>query len=72
MEFDDGDCSIKDLLDAIKDIRPKYRRIESILPMVWTYLNDKQVLPSSKVKVSDSDEVALMPTLHEVIRKFPV
>ncbi|RLF17187.1 MAG: hypothetical protein DRZ82_10070 [Thermoprotei archaeon] len=65
LEFDDGDYSIKDVLEAIRDIRPKYRRIESMLPMVWVYLNGKQVLPLSKVKVSDGDEVALMPTLHE-------
>ncbi len=65
LEFDNGDYSIKDVLDTIGDIRPKYRRIESMLPMVWVYLNNKQVLPSSKVKVNDGDEVALIPTLHE-------
>ena len=34
LEFDNGDYSIKDVLDTIRDIRPKYRRIESMLPMV--------------------------------------
>ena len=65
LEFDDGEYSIKDVLDAVRDLRPKYRRIESMLPMVWMYINGKQVLPSSKVRVNDGDEIALMPTLHE-------
>jgi len=45
LEFDDGVYSIKDVLDTIRDIGPKYRRIESMSPMVWAYLNGKQVLP---------------------------
>lgn len=65
LEFDDGDYSINDVLNAIRDVRPKYRRIESMLPMIWIYLNGRQVLPSFKVKISDGDEVALMPALHE-------
>ena len=65
LEFDDGEYSIKDVLDAVRDLRPKYRRIELMLPMVWMYINGKQVLPSSKVRVNDGDEIALMPTLHE-------
>ncbi len=65
LEFDDGEYSIKYVLDAVRDLRPKYRRIESMLPMVWMYINGKQVLPSSKVRVNDGDEIALMPTLHE-------
>ena len=66
LELDDGvEYSVADILEAVRAIRPKFRTIESMLPMVWVFLNGRQVLPSSKVKVKDGDVVLLMPTLYE-------
>jgi len=66
LELDDSeDYTIADILEAIRAIRPKFRTIESLLPMVWVFINNKQVLPTDKVKVRDGDVVLLMPTLYE-------
>ena len=66
LELDDGvEYSVADILEAVRAIRPKFRTIESLLPMVWVFLNGRQVLPSSRVKVKDGDVVLLMPTMYE-------
>ena len=66
LELDDGeDYTIADILEAVRAIRPKFRTIESLLPMVWVFINNKQVLPTDEVKVRDGDVVLLMPTLYE-------
>ena len=66
LELEDGeDYTIADILEAVRAIRPRYRVIESLLPMVWVFINNKQVLPTDKVKVRDGDVVLLMPTLYE-------
>jgi len=66
LELDDSeDYTIADILEAVRAIRPKFRTIESLLPIVWVFINNKQVLPTDKVKVRDGDVVLLMPTLYE-------
>ena len=66
LELDDGmEYTVADILEAVRAIRPKFRTIEPLLPMIWVFINNKQVLPSSKVKVKDGDVVLLMPTLYE-------
>ena len=66
LELDDNeDYTIAYILEAVRAIRPKFRTIESLLPIVWVFINNKQVLPTDKVKVRDGDVVLLMPTLYE-------
>ncbi len=66
LELDDGvEYSVADILEAVRAIRPKFRTIESLLPMIWVFINGRQVLPSSSVKVKDGDVVLLMPTMYE-------
>ena len=66
LELDDGvEYSVADILEAVRTIRPKFRTIESLLPMIWVFINGRQVLPSSSEKVKDGDVVLLMPTMYE-------
>ena len=66
LELDDSeDYTIADILEAVRAIRPKFCTIESLLPIVWVFINNKQVLLTDKVKVRDGDVVLLMPTLYE-------
>ncbi len=65
MEFQESEVSVKKLLEALRDVRPGFRKAESRLPMIWVFLNDKQVLPSDKVRVKNGDIILVSPPLYE-------
>jgi len=65
IELEGNEYTIREVLEIIRDLRPKLRRLESMIPMMWVYLNGKHVHPMSNKKVKDGDVVTLMPTLYE-------
>ncbi len=59
------DASVEDVLRAVKLLRPELGIAESVLPMIWIYLNGRQVLNPSRTRVRDGDVILLTPPLYE-------
>ena len=65
LELQGSDLGVKNLLEVIRDVRPGFRDVEARLPMIWVFINDKQVIPTDKVRVRDGDVVLISPPLYE-------
>ena len=61
--MDPETATVGNLLELLKSRIPKFREAEFKLPMIWVFINDKQVLNTAQVK--DGDRVSLMPPMYE-------
>lgn len=57
--------SVEDALRKLRELRPEFKAAEDTLPMIWVYVNGKQVLNKSNVKLNDGDTVLLVPPFYE-------
>ena len=57
--------SVEDALRKLRELRPEFKVAEGTLPMIWVYVNGKQVLNKESVKLSDGDTILLVPPFYE-------
>jgi len=57
--------SVEDALRKLRELRPELKAAENALPMIWVYVNGKQVLNKGRVKLSDGDTILLVPPFYE-------
>jgi len=57
--------SVEDALRKLRELRPELKVAESTLPMIWVYVNGKQVLNTKSVKLSNGDTILLVPPFYE-------
>jgi len=60
-----GEVGLGELLRRLVALRPGLALAESVSPMIWVFVNGRQVLPTDSVRVRDGDTVLLMPPLYE-------
>ncbi len=60
-----GEVGLGELLRRLTALRPGLALVERFSPIVWVFLNGRQVLPTDSVRVRDGDTVLLMPPLYE-------
>lgn len=60
-----GEVGLGELLRRLVALRPGLALAERVSPMLWVFVNGRQVLPTDSVKVRDGDTVLLMPPLYE-------
>jgi molybdopterin converting factor small subunit len=57
--------SVEDALSKLRELRPEFSVAEGTLPMIWVYVNGKQVLNKEKTKLEDGDTILLVPPFYE-------
>jgi len=57
--------SLEDALRKLRELRPEFKVAEGTLPMIWIYVNGKQVLNKGKVRLNDGDTILLVPPFYE-------
>jgi len=60
-----GEVELGELFRRLVALRPGLALAERVSPMVWVFVNGRQVLPADSVRVRDGDTVLLMPPLYE-------
>jgi len=60
-----GEVGLGELLRRLVVLRPGLALAERVSPMIWVFVNGRQVLPTDSVRVRDGDTVLLMPPLYE-------
>ena len=60
-----GEVGLGELFRRLIALRPGLALAERVSPMVWVFVNGRQVLPADSVRVRDGDTVLLMPPLYE-------
>ncbi len=57
--------SVEDALNKLRELRPEFSVAEDTLPMIWVYVNGRQVLNKSSTKLNDGDTILLVPPFYE-------
>lgn len=56
-------ATVGNLLELLRSRIPKFREAESKLPMIWVFINDKQVMNTAQIQ--NGDRISLMPPMYE-------
>jgi len=57
--------SVEDALNTLRKLKPEFSVAENTLPMIWVYVNNRQVLNKRTARLRDGDTILLVPPFYE-------